>query len=298
MELCRPVLSGEGDRHIATEQLVALAEKISAYVAESRAMRYWIIALCMDAGVDYRVMEMMETFPQWIGEAAGAEGLTIAETPEKETWTLGGQEIFTVTRDEAGHMDWQLALPEREGYLVTASASWAEGGILAGEIDVVNTLAESEEEANVFTLDLSGSGLPDGQAASQAEMQLTLGGYLTYVPVDVRLAGSWETAENGAVQARVALLDGTVEKAVLNGVFTPVETKQGLLTFTSADLEQGAVNVFTLNDLTLREFVNSIKKDAVQVGMPLMLKLPASFTLSVLEWLTETGFTDLLLGGM
>jgi len=298
IELCRPVLGGEGDRHIAAAQLVALAEEISAYVAESRAMRYWIIALCLDAGVDYRVMEMMETFPEWIQEAAGKDGLQITETPETETWILGGEEIFAITRDEAGHAQWQLTLPQREGYRVTASASWAEGGLLDGEVDVVYTLAEAEEEANVFTLDLTGSGLPDGQSASQADLRLTLGGYLTYAPVDVRIVGSWETAADGTIQARVALHDGVIEKVTLNGVFTPVETKQGLLEFTRADLEQGAVNAFTLNDLTLRELIDNIKGDVVKTCMPLLLKLPASFTLSVLDWLEDAGFTALLTEGL
>ena len=296
IEMAAPVLGGEGDRVIPTEELVALAEQIAVYSEESREFRYWVIALLMDLGSDYIMAEMMLTLPDWIAEMAGEEGLTIATVDGTETWTLGSTEVFSITRAEDGHFSWTLNLP-REGYLFTASSQWAEGGQLTANMDV--TLEEAEEENVVFSLAAVGSGLPDGQAASQAELSIEMGGYLLPEPVSVALTGAWDTAQDGTINAQVSLMDvesGEPEVSVA-GAFTPVETKEGLLTFTNRDLEKGATNVFTLAELTLADFISRIKGPAVKVGAPLVLSLPASFSLNLLDWLTEAGFVDLVLGG-
>jgi len=296
IEMCEPVLGGEGDRTVATEDLVALAEEIALYTEESREMRYWIIALLMDLGSDYIMEEMMLTLPDWIAELAGEEGLTIQTVDGTETWTLGTTKIFSITRKEGGHFSWSLSLP-RDGYLFTAGCDWAENGRLTANVDV--TLEAEEEKSVVFTLAAAGSGLPDGQAASQAELSVEMGGYLLGDPKSIALTGAWETAQDGTVNAQVSLLDtdsGEPEISVA-GAFTPAPTKEGLLTFTNRDLEYGATNVFTLHEVTLADFISRIKGPAVKVGAPLVLSLPASFSLNVLDWLTETGFVDLVLGG-
>ena len=296
IEMCKPVLGGEGDRTIPTEDLVALAEEIAIYSEESREFRYWVIALLMDLGSDYILSEMMMTLPDWIAEMAGEEGLTIATVDGTETWTLGTTQVFAFTPRENGHFDWQLTLP-REGYLFNAACQWAENGQLTANVDV--TLAEEEEESVVFTLAAAGHGLPDGQAASQADLTLEMGGYLLGDPLTVSLSGAWDTSADGTINAQVSLLDvdSGEPKLSVAGAFTPAETKEGLLTFTNQDLEYGATNVFTLHELTLADFVSRIKGPAVRVGAPLVLSLPASFSLNLLDWLKETGFVDLVLGG-
>ncbi|MBQ2699982.1 MAG: hypothetical protein IJF65_02385 [Clostridia bacterium] len=296
IEMCAPVLGGEGDRTIPAEDLVALAEQIALYAEESREFRYWVTALLMDLGGDEMLNEMMYTLPDWIAEMAGEEGLTIATVDNTETWTMGGEELFAITRQADGHYDWKLNL-YREGYVVSALCQWAEGGKFTANVEI--TLEEAEEDNLVFTLAAVGNGLPDGQAASQADLSIEMGGYLLGDPVSVSLTGAWDTADDGTINAQVSLLDAESGEPEISlaGAFTPVETKEGLLNFTNSDLENGATNVFTLHEITLADFVSRIKGPAVKVGAPLVLSLPASFSLNLLDWLTEAGFVDLVLGG-
>lgn len=298
LAMCRPVLGGEGDRTVSTRELMALARQIAAYTEESREMRYWIIALLMDLGGDEVMNEMLLTLPEWIEEAAGEEGLVITARGDTETWVLGGETVFEITRGANGHAQWRLAL-SREGYQVSARAAWGENGSLDAGADITLHGAPEGEE-NVFSLAIHGIGLPDGQAASQAELSLHMGGTLLPQPLSFRFDGNWETDAQGTVQAQLRWLDADSgsPKATLRGAFTPVETREGLLTFTNADLENGATNAFTLHDETLRDFVSRVKESVAQVAMPLFLALPASFSLSVLDWLEETGFTALLTDGL
>ena len=279
----------EGSRTVDAEAVVELASVLMETAQEDRAFTYWLQALLMDSGMDEMVQEGLSMLPEWVESFLEEDGLTIEVDEDTETWSAGEEQLFY--RDASS---WELTLPMTdEGY--TASASWVqeEDGF------TFRLCFGMEDEADVLDFTVALTGLPTAEAEEgQAIFMVDRTGEMLG-DTHMRWQADWsrETdAEDGTVyQVRAAQVntETDAEMLVISGTltsYTPAEAPQ----YTAAELAERGVNLFSVYEDTLSDFVHQVALPFAKGILPVLEVLPASSYQSAFVLLEQFHLLDLL----
>lgn len=275
-----------GSRVIAREDVLALAGRLAEIASSDRNFEYWLKALTLDLGYDDAIMESLEALPDWADSFLGEDGLTVAAADGSETWSTGDTVLFTRTQAEDRDA-WSLELPATlDGY--SSSVTYTrEGGAVALHIG-----ATSEDPDDLLNINLSATDLPES-------LPLT-GSPTLALDMDGEMLG---------VMAQHLRLEGKTSGDTLTLTQTDAATGAPMLTVTAALLEEAptvtpsyapddldGLNIFSVDDNSLGDFVSAITEPFTKGMMPVLLHLPATSYTSIFALLNQYGVLDLLTG--
>ena len=275
---------------LSRDQLLTLATTLSDSTVNDRALSYWIKTMFLDAGYDELVEGWLRTLPQWVG-SWGAEGLTVARTADTEKWTAGGHTLFMRTTSDT-ETSWTLHLPPMPDGNQVEILYRLEKGESAQQLHLRITVG-TEEERLLQAL-VTGENLPLGMAIHQpGKLDILLEG---------PMAGSW------AGQHQL-LLDGDGSQATIQWMNTeknlPMVWAEGTITKAEPTFtpfyppgEVTGVDLLSVNDESLKDFVESVTRPMMEGMLPLLLQVPASAYQAVYQLLEDYGILSLMTAGL
>ena len=294
-----PVLFAEqGDREIPVSDLVTLCETLTDQAYGDRALSTWISALSSETGLGDVLVDALYGVSDWLtGEVGEDESLHIATSEGSETWTLGETQVFIRTVDaEAGSDVWSLELPGAcYGEAVRASMN-RHGGDLELQLQL-------GEEESYLAAEIVGTNLPEHlNAAGDFTLDISLtgscAGALPMLRYQERNGESWlvcATDEEGihvrveGSSDEVRLVDAATGKAMLTlRAAWPFHWPLDHWPLYSYEDIQG-INVFSINDETIRTLISAVLKPAVLGGIPLVAHAPVSTVSLLMDTLENAG---------
>jgi hypothetical protein len=289
---------GAGSRSFTPEQCIEMAGQLSESLTENDALSFWLKGLLQHVGLDETLSEFFYALPDWAAEITKNGGLDILVSETGETWTLGGETVFKLTRAE-GEMSLELNLPDWEGYQLSGSARFteAEGGLAAAvDVDL------KEEGAEYAHLSLKGENLPDGKRMQgDGKVSLSLGGEGLGIEQSADMKLQWDQRNEGdktLLNGQVSLLDpGTKKPAfTMSGQIGWGDTEESFTLRTKKDMKW--IDLFCMNDNTFREFFADAKWPIIRSAIPFFVELPAGLIDGLIEWMDENGILTTLMSGL
>lgn len=278
-----------GSRTISAEDAIALAESIAETAENDRSFSYWLQALLLDSGCDEMVMEYLSMLPDWVASFVDEEeGIQVTAADGEEIWTTGEETLFTRNGES-----WELTLPATEdGY--TAALRWTTDE----ESRTLQLCFGQEDENDILDFTIALSGLPTEDAdAGQAVLTIDRTGEMLG-ETHMRWQADWsreEAAEGTRWQVRAAEIntETNAEMLVISGTLTAY-TPDTIPAWTAWDVIDQGVNIFSVYEDTLTEFVHNIAKPFVQQILPVLAELPYSTYQSLFALMEQFHVLDLL----
>lgn len=289
-----PVMNAtQGTRTISRESILDMLPQLADTAQYDRAFTYWLQALLLDAGYDGMVLDALYSATDWADGFLDQDGIQVTVTDQEETWTTGDLTLFH--RDGAG---WTLALPATgEGYTVHATMTQGE------DSRMLRLCFGLEEEADVLDLTLSATGLPTGEdGKGKAELMLDRTGSMLGEQ-HLRWGVDWTRTTQadglGAWEIRAAQTnaDTGAEMLVISGTLTEC-VPEVALGWDTQELIDAGINIFSVYEDTLAEFVRKIQEPFLTAMLPVLVELPASSYQSIFQLLEQYGVMDLLTAGL
>lgn len=289
-----PVMNAsEGTRTISRESILEMLPQIMDTAQYDRAFTYWLQALLLDAGYDSMVLDALYYAPDWADGFLAEDGIQVTVADGEETWTTGDLTLFH--RNSEG---WTLTLPATgEGYTTLATMTQTE------DSRVLRLCFGLEEEADVLDLTLSATGLPTGEdGTGKAELTLDRTGSMLG-EAHLRWSVDWTRTTQadglGAWEIRAAQTnaDTGAEMLVISGTLTECVPEIALGWDTQA-LIDGGINIFSVYEDTLAEFVRQVQEPFLTAMLPVLVQLPASSYDSIFQLLGQYGVLDVLTAGL
>ena len=289
---------GPGSRSFTPEQCVQIATQLSESLMDNNALSFWLKGLLQYVGLDEPLLEFFEVLPAWTAEVTKNGGLDILVSEAGETWTLGGETVYRLTRAE-GETAFQLNLPVWEGYQLLGSAKFIE---TEGGLQATANMNLKEEGAEYAHLSLAGENLPDGKLMKgDGKVSLSLGGVGLGLEQSVDLALQWDQRSEGdktLLNGQVSLLDPGSKKPAftLGGQIGWGDTQETFVPVSKKDIK--GIDLFCMNDSTFREFFADAKRPIIRSFVPFFVELPAGLIDGLIEWMDENGILVTLMAGL
>lgn len=278
--------SAEGSRVIPRDELLDLAAYIAENADMDRAFYNWVAALTLDLGYSDAIFESLYALPEWADGFLAEEGITITVAGGTETWTSGEETLLVRTMADEGE-SWTLTLPASlEGS--TAEVRYACTG---GSI-TLSILCTGEEENTLLDAALALTGLPeDLPFTGEAALNVHIGGEMLPDALDL----CWQLSSDGSA-VTLTQLDAATQAPMLTvcGVWEACQLPAPAI----APVDLTGINIFSVNDDSLAEFVADVLPDFTTGIMPLLLHMPLSSYQSLFALLEQYGVLDLLTAGL
>lgn len=217
----------------------------------------------------------------WAEENLGEDGITITVEDDQEIWSTGDVTLFAKNGSS-----WSLTLPPSlEGG--TIAASWEdETGVF--KLEVVDSAEDTVLDLTVTAENLPTAYLFEGTCtvnvnAQGAMLENEVGYAFQLDGYGKEFVLRQMNAETGEEMLTVILATG-VEGISDSVVFSPAELN--------------GVNILSVDDNSLKEFVLQVMDPFLKGFMPLLFKMPASSYASLFELLEQYGIMDVLTAGL
>ena len=278
--------SAEGSRVIPREELLDLAAYIAENAEMDRAFYNWVAALTLDLGYSDAIFESLACLPDWADVFLDEEGITVTVAGGMETWSTG--DITLLSRAASGDGEsWCLILPASlDGNTVQVRCARADGGI------ALNILCEGEEENVLLDADIALPGLPKTLPfAGERSLSVHLGGEM--LPDEINLR--WQLASDGSAVTLAQLdADTLAPMLTIHGVWAACQLPAPAI----APVDLTGINIFSVNDESLKEFVSEVASPFVTGMIPLLLHMPLSSYQTLFGLMEQYGILDLLTAGL
>lgn len=285
-----PVMHAQpGSRTIPREDVLEMLAELGETAPSDRAFVNWLQALTLDTGYDEILTETLYTAADWADSFLEEEGITVTRTGDGERWQTGETVLFSRQGDS-----WSFALPASpEGYLPAADVSRTPGGLL------LNARCGLDAEDDLLSLRLSLTGLPQpGETSGAAQLMLDLTGEML-CEAHLRWQFDWQRATDasGAEVWNVTAVQTHHETGArmltISAVLTPY-TPDSVPDWTAAEIVGRGVNLFSVYEETLSQFVSAIEEPFLTGMLPILSELPISSYQSLFSLLEEYGILGLL----
>jgi hypothetical protein len=275
----------EGDRVIARDDVIELASYAAENAEQDRAFYYWLAALALESGYSDMVLETITELPDWLDGILDDEGITVTCEEDTETWSSGEETFFTRTANEESE-SFSLTLPMLpDGNTVEANYQRTYED---GNIELTILIANEEDETTMLDASVTLTGWTDTLPMNgDADLQVALSGEM--VPNAVNAHFTYH-AEDG--QMALSQLDAETDAAMLTLQGTLTEQELSAPAYSAENLN--GVNVFSLNDSSMKTLVTDIVEPFVKGVVPLLKHLPLSAYESVFSLLEQYGILDML----
>ena len=287
-------VAGEGDRTVSYADLYELCETLDLIVNDDwdyERAYFYLTCMLIDLGASDMALQKLGYLEDWLAFMdPEAEGLFITDDGVSQTYTLGGTQVFTHTKDASGER-FSLCLPDADGYELTVSYENT-GAEIHGSLRI--TL----EGAERLTLNVDVDGLPTGGAlAAQGTATIALGGEcFSEPPAPVSFAYRYS---RDAAELPYAM--------TLDVDWLHPETGKPALTFAyQAAMEQLPASAmvervydnqndfFHLNESFMEEYKQLYLPTLALSAVPVLVEMPAGVISDIMGFLYETGFLAFL----
>lgn len=279
---CSAVLfQSNGTRTIRKDDLLTLANTLSDLSIEDSYFQFWMTALGGPSGSDELLLDLIAQLPDWVEDSIDEAGLAITEKNGKQTWSVGSQTIARIDANSI-HIDleslpndtvFQLNYEKKDASSETSlSLLFAQGEEIFIQISAVGTTCPTSLPfTEPISMDVQIAGLLWG------EEPLHLTGQGQFIGESFEL---------------VFQAEGLIEKLAVTGTLSPLKAEQDL----HFQPDPNGVNLFSLNDVTLKDFVKQVAKPLVTGGLSILSAFPASTCVMLMDVVEQGGMIDLLSG--
>lgn len=279
----------DGPRLIARDDVMELASYIAENAENDRAFYYWLASLGLESGYSDAVLELLSSLPDWLDSFMDEDGINVSMESDVETWTTGEETLLTHTFADKEEI-WFLTLPTL--YDGTTFAAQLSRNVSAGDYALAVQWVNEEEEDTVLDADILLSGLTDSLPMNgHAALSVSLSGNTVQQPLS--LAFNLD-AQNGVLS--LCQLDAKTGAQMLRVTCTLVPETYPSPVFSSADLD--GLNLFSLNDASLKEFVGNVMQPFIRGAIPLLAKMPLSSYETMFALVDQYGLLSMLTSGM
>lgn len=292
------LMGGTGSRSLSPEECIEKAAQLSQAMSDNQPFYFWRQGLLQYVNLDEIVNEFFYALPDWTANLVEKDGLNIQVTGQGESWTLGGKTIYTSRREE-GKTTWQVDIPDWEGYRLSGQCALeTSAGGLALSLD----LKLFEDDMLYGCLIVEGQNLPDGKLMQgDGKITVTFGGEGLGMEKTYKAGLHWNQHQDGektVLDGQVSILYPSTDKPVLtvDGQISWAGTQEGFQPKTFDDIQ--GIDLFCMNDTTIKEFFANAKWPAVRTAFPFLLELPAGFLDGVVNWMDENGVLVTLMDGL
>ncbi len=300
LETWRALTGGLESRSYTQQETIAMAETLTKALDQDAnpAFHFWRRGLLQYVTLDELLNDFLYSLPDWMAELTENGGLTIQVSGQEETWTLGGETVYTL-RHENGNTAWQLDIPEWEGFQLSGEGVFEETD--AGlNVDMKWNLFESGTLYGFARI--NAAGLPDGrQLQGSSSISVSLGGEGLGVEKTYMAALTWnQQQQNGKtiLTGQLGLLNPETGKRILNlnANITWADTQESFEPRTAENII--GIDFFCMNDITIKEFFHDAKGPLIRSAAPFLVELPAGFWNGVVDWMDNNGILLTLMNGL
>ena len=275
----------EGSRVIAREDVMELAAYAADNAEQDRAFYYWLAALALESGYSDMVLETITELPDWLDGLLDDEGITVTVEDDTETWSSGEEIFFTSTVSDK-ETTCILTLPMLpDGNTVEASYAYQQED---GSITLSILIANEEEETSMLDASLTLTGWTESLPMDgQVDLAVSLQGEM--VPNALNLHFTYQ-AEDG--QFTLQQLNTETEAMLLSVQGTLTQQELSAPSYTAESLN--GLNIFSLNDASMKTFVSGVAEPFVKGSIPLLKHLPLSAYETLFSLLDQYGILSML----
>lgn len=273
-----------GSRTIPKEAVLDMLAQMAEYIYSDRTFTYWLQALLLDTGYDEMVLYWLDSVQAWAEENIPEEGIQVTVSGASQAWMAGDQELYTTNGTEgysrlAGLLDGNSLLVSTFAPRSAVQVGIGEGNAvldLHTGVDVSEPYAGITEAA--WTVDVTGEMLPE------AHWRWTL---------------ALQSAEAGGYRFRLSQRhsESNQEMLVISGTAQPF-TPEELPAYTPGELIDSGVNIFSVYEDTLADFLHAVTPAFITQAIPLLAALPASTYQTIFDFLETYGIFEMLLAGV
>ena len=292
------------------------AEGWSGVLGNDMRLQYWINALGQPADAINILESEFADLPDYlINRVARNDTLIKTMNSDSEVWTNHqGDVLFSVSAVDNGS-DFSLTLPStKNGYLPCLSCSYrssgnrfsvsASGSYNRSDSPAVSSSGEGVDPDDhmlnsapysLFCFDLMMIDWPVSLLADASfSGSLSTGGIL-YPAIDISVKGT--VSENGDISmifsGPLQENPAPVEALTITGSIIPV-APSNIPVFSEKELT-GHLAVFAINDKTMSEFTQKVRRSFVMGLLDFLNEVPASSCKSIMDDLEDYGILDMLL---
>ncbi len=292
------LMGGTGNRSLSPEECVEKATQLSQAMSDNEPFYYWRQGLLQYVNLDEIVNDFFYALPDWTADLVQVDGLKMKVSDQGESWTLGGKNIYTLTRDE-GKTSWQVDIPDWEGYRLSGQCMLeaAESGY---QLSLYLKLYEDDTLFGYLTVE--GQDLPNGKLMQgDGKISVTFGGEGLGVEETYKAGLHWNQHQENdktMLDGQVSILYPSTDKPVLTvkGQISWTDTLESFQPKTFEDIQ--GIDLFCMNDITIKEFYANAKWPVIRTAAPFLLELPAGFLDGVVNWMDDSGALVTLMDGM
>ncbi len=298
LEKWSELVGGTGSRAYSPEECIEKAVQFSQMVDENPALNAWLKGLLQHAGLDELLFEFMYALPDWTASLVEKGGLQIQVSDTGESWTLGGETVYTLKR-EGKKTAWQVDLPEWEGFRLfgLCELEERESGL---QLSMDWKLFEN---GKLYAyLSLAGQDLPDGkQMRGNGTITVSLGAEALGSDQSLTVGLRWDQRQESGktmLDGQVTWLHPDTGRAILavDAKVSWGSTQESFQPRKTKDIR--GIDFFCMNDTTLQEFYANSKWPMIRTAIPFLVELPAGFLSGVVEWMDKNGMLLTLMDGL
>lgn len=280
--------AGEGSRTVSHEQLLALSQQLNdiILVDDYSKAYYFITCLLTELGMDWTASDKLAAWDLLLAHLdPEMQGMTIAQTEQAETWTLGETTIYEKTVMEDA-VTCKLYLPDPDGYEFSVEICQTIGEVTADLL----ILLDGEE---YFRVSGGVEGLPaQGQLSAQGNVWAEFAGSALYeeiAPIHVQFDYS-RTADALPydMSMDISLINNETQKPCLG-----IEYKAAVEELPYTALVERAYDdqedFFHLNESFMSEYKERFLPTLALAAAPIALEVPAGLLSDVIAYMDETG---------
>ncbi len=283
------------DRIISADALQKCAETWSDLLENDGDLNDWITAMSMRNEEQEALRAEMYEVPEYLTEILSDGGdIRIVSDNNVEFWSVG-QDIVLQENRQADSYSLETSFPlTAGGYQPVFRFSRHEKEESTEASVLISYLSEEEEEEHPL-INLTAQVLWPSvwPAESVYDSRIILDSSLLG-SLDLELSLACQPDGSFSLSLRTPLNGKTEETFIVEGILTPRENVDApafnigeILTY---------VNIFSVNDVTLNEFVHAIARPAVTGALAFLVEVPASAMQSVMDDLTDFGVLGVVLG--
>jgi hypothetical protein len=292
------LMGGAGSRSLSPEECIEKATQLSQAMNDNKPFYFWRQGLLQYVNLDEIVNEYFYALPDWTAGLVQEGGLNIKATGQGESWTLGGKNVYTLEREE-GKTSWQVEIPDWEGYRLSGQCTLASA---ESGLQLSLDLKLYEEDTLYGYLIVEGQDLPNGKLMQgDGKISVTFGGDGLGIEKTYKAGLQWNQRQEGektVLDGQVSILYPSTDKPVLTvgGQISWADTDESFQPRVFDDIQ--GIDLFCMNDLTIKDFFANAKWPAVRTAAPFLLELPAGFLDGVVDWMNDNGVLVTLLDGL
>lgn len=276
-----PVLFASGkSRTVSQKALVQLAKDLAASCYDDNFFYYWVLTIGETSGMDELLLGLIDQLPTWASEKVPKGGLTVKVKGPQQTWKLGNQVIAQID-EHTLHVSLS-GLPDDASVLLDWSAD-------AGDLALTLDLAQAGE--TLLHVAASAAGLPEALPISRPfTAEVTASGLLLDDQEFCLLLSGEGQDDQFAITGS---LTGLMDKLSIFGTLSAY-TPETLPSYSHSEIVLTGQNIFSLNDVSLTEFVKAIARPLVTGAIPIIAHLPVSTCVAAMDIFEQAGVFDLV----